>query len=91
MGKNYPDTNLWIFGNSDLPYIRIIRGLVEDSHSRLRESPGAVERCCSSSYEDDDGRMQGGKSTATCGLEFQMVNEHCGNYNVWRLFIREFI
>ena len=27
-----------------------------------------------SSYEDDDGRMQGGKSTATCEPEFQMVN-----------------
>jgi hypothetical protein len=26
MGKNYPDANLWILGNSDLPYIRIIRG-----------------------------------------------------------------
>jgi hypothetical protein len=91
MGKNYPDMNLSIFGNSDLPYIRIIRGPVEDSHSRLREPPGAVERCIRSSYEDDDGTMQGGKSTATCRPEFQMVNEHSGNYNVWRLFIQEFI
>ena len=50
--------------------------LVEDSHSRLREPPGAVERCSRSSYEDDDGddgRMQGGKSIATCRPEFQIT------------------
>ena len=37
-----------------------------------------VERCSRSSYEDDDGRMQGGKSTAACGPEFQMVNKVAG-------------
>jgi len=39
-----------------------------------------VERCSRSSYEDDDGRMQGGKNTATCEPEFQMVNteQSCG-------------
>ena len=31
-----------------------------------------------SSYEDDDGEMQGGKSTATCRPEFQMVNKVAG-------------
>jgi len=44
-------------------------------YSRLREPPGAVERCSRSSFGDDDGRMQGGKNTATCGSEFQMVNK----------------
>jgi hypothetical protein len=48
--------------------------LVEDSQSRLREQPGAVERCSRSLYEDDDGKTQGGKSTAASGPEFQIVN-----------------
>ena len=29
-------------------------------------------------YQDDDGRKQGGKSTATCPLEFQIVNKVAG-------------
>jgi hypothetical protein len=47
-------------------------------YSRLREPPGAVERCSRSSFGDDDGRMQGGKNTATCGPEFQMMNKVAG-------------
>ncbi|KIM81334.1 hypothetical protein PILCRDRAFT_8702 [Piloderma croceum F 1598] len=31
-----------------------------------------VERCSRSSYEDDDGRMQGGKNTAAHEPEFQI-------------------
>jgi hypothetical protein len=33
---------------------------------------------CSRSSYDDDGRMQGGKSTAACRPEFQMVNKVAG-------------
>jgi len=51
---------------------------VADSQSRLREPPGALERCSRSSFGDDDGRMQGGKNTAACGPEFQMVNKVAG-------------
>jgi len=47
---------------------------LENSQSRLREPPGAVERCSRSSYDDDEGRTQGGKSTATHRPEFQMAN-----------------
>jgi hypothetical protein len=48
--------------------------LVEDSQNRLREPPGAVERCSRSSYQDDDGRKQGGKGTATHPPEFQILS-----------------
>jgi hypothetical protein len=54
---------------------------IEDSQSRLREPPGAVGRYSRSSYQDDDGRKQGGKSTATCAPEFQMVN------NFWQVLV----
>jgi hypothetical protein len=54
---------------------------MEDYQNRLRE-PGAVERCSKSSCEDDDGRMQGGKSTAARELEFQMVNKVVGGLYV---------
>jgi len=52
--------------------------LLENYQNRLRQPPRAVERCSRSSYEDDDGRMQGGKSTATREPEFQMVNKVAG-------------
>jgi len=54
----------------------------EDSQNRLREPPGAVERCSRSSYKDDDGRMQGGKSTATHGPDFQIVNKVAGRLHL---------
>jgi hypothetical protein len=48
--------------------------LVEDSQSRLREPPVTAGRYSRSSYEDDDGRMQGGKGIATCMAECKIVN-----------------
>jgi hypothetical protein len=53
---------------------------IEDSQSRLREPPGAVGRYSRSSYQDDDGKKEGGKSTATCMPEFQMVNNFQGRF-----------
>jgi hypothetical protein len=48
--------------------------IVEDSQSRLKEPPGTAGRYSRSSYQDDDGRMQGGKSIATCTRECKIVN-----------------
>jgi hypothetical protein len=44
---------------------------------RLRLEP-ASGRNRSNTNQDDDGRKQGGKSTATCPLEFQIVNKVAG-------------
>ena len=49
-----------------------------DSQNGLRAPQAVRGKNSRSSYEDDDGRMQGGKSTAARELEFQMVNKIAG-------------
>ena len=64
---------------------------LENSQSRLKEPLGAVERCSRSSYDDDDdGRMQGGKSTVTHRPEFQMANDFRFDHMTFDIYRCEF-
>ena len=45
MGKNHPDTNLWILGNSDLAFIGIIRGPAGVRHLAILIVSYKMTRC----------------------------------------------
>jgi hypothetical protein len=79
-GLKHPKGQSYCLGRQQLKWNQVNQEahLVEDSQSRLREPPGAVGRYSRSSYQDDNGRMQGGKSTAICMAEYEIVNKVAG-------------